>query len=95
LNGCLNTHTNNNDEYYETILKRVQSINYNFNINFEKKFIEPNDKCFSYIDNILDPTNTYFNGYYQNEKYFKKYKKEIYKIFIWTIMFSDNYYTII
>jgi hypothetical protein len=81
LYGCLNTHTNNNDEYYETILKRVQHINGEFNINFEKKFIEPNDKCFSYIDNILDPTNTYFNGYYQNEKYFKKYKKEIYKIF--------------
>jgi hypothetical protein len=69
LHGCVNTHTNNNDEYYETILKRVQTINGNFNINFEKKFIEPNDKCFSYIDNILDPTNTYFNGYYQNEKY--------------------------
>jgi hypothetical protein len=81
LYGCVNTHNNNNDEYYDTILKRVQTINENFNINFEKKFIEPNDKCFSYIDNISDPTNIYFNGYYQNERYFKKYKKDIYKIF--------------
>lgn len=80
INNILPTnHNSNSEDYMNTIfrnfkIKNIIDEDYN-------TFVEPEDKCLSFIpiENVC--TNLFLCGYFQNEKYFEKYKEDIYDLF--------------
>jgi len=82
---CRNKHVKNNYEYFYNIFNGLIHIRDNI-LQIQNIYNEPATECFSYNSNILpDKSNiidTYLCGYFQNEKYFIDYKKEICEMFI-------------
>ncbi len=77
-----NKHNINNLNYEDTIFKNVKNIAHiKEQITIGSSYREDSVNPFVYINIPNTYTNALFIGYFQNEKYFKDYKNEIYKLF--------------
>jgi hypothetical protein len=68
------THTDYQKLIYSSIPKNIK-------LNNPIQFKEPWDKCISYLEIPNFEKDCIFHGYYQCEKYFKEYRKEILNLF--------------
>ena len=65
-----NSHTNINSKYYSTIFKNFNTTNQR-NIKFTNNYNLSDDKFSIFMPEIFNiHKDTFFKGYYQNEKYF-------------------------
>jgi hypothetical protein len=77
---------NKNMGYTNQLHNTHSSINYNdhvypflrqISLNNPLVYNEPGDKCQFYLDIPNIEKDCYFRGYFQNEKYFKEYRKDL------------------
>jgi len=80
-----NVHSSLN--YFDTIFKNIPKTS----ILEYKLYNEPIEKYSMYSDIKLDSGNYVMHGYYQNEKYFKDYKVEIFQLFDFTNFDQKKY----
>ncbi len=77
-----NKHNINNLNYCDSILRNVNNImNINEQISLESIYREDGKHVLLYVDIPNNYNNALFVGYFQNDKYFKDYKNEIYDLF--------------
>jgi hypothetical protein len=75
------THTTDNNKLFDTIFYALPNIKLeNIRLNNVKKYKETDADCFTCNDIILKE-DTFLDGYFQNEKYFKEHKNKICHIF--------------
>lgn len=81
VNNILSTfHNSNSEDYMNTIFRNFKIKNIT-NDNDYNTFFEPEDKCLTFIKIKNNSSNLFLRGYFQNEKYFENYKKDIYNLF--------------
>jgi hypothetical protein len=75
------THNTKVDEFLSNIFYSFNSIHM-YDIDYSKVITYYEDKCFNYNDNIIQNHSHYFvEGYFQNKKYLKHYRKEVIELF--------------
>ena len=79
--GVPRSKVNNTNEYSKFYLPEIFNLSAkdSSNTNNQKRFVEKKHDYDPYIFSIEDDTDIW--GYFQTEKYFKKYKEEIKKEF--------------
>jgi hypothetical protein len=74
------------ESYKENIFKKIE-----FNKSYEtKKFKQYFEPSFSYLEIPEFKEDICLNGYFQSEKYFKKFKKEILELFAYEIEIPEK-----